>query len=161
MISYQWEETVLINQPVEETSVNDSSTPLLMPKSVTQLSNFSTHEKPFDWKLILQVIYVMGMVFMLVKLINFLIKILKMNRLRNDKNYISTKGILANSSFLNLIFIDDSELSENEIEQIIAHEKWHIKLYHSYDLLFVEILKIIFWFNPVLWLLQQIGRAHV
>ena len=151
----------MVNQPVEEASVNDSSMPLLMPKSVVQLSDFSTHEKPFDWIIILQIIYVLGIVFMLIKLLNFLIKILKMNRLRNDKNYISTKGILANSSFLNLIFIDDSELSENEIEQIIAHEKWHIKLYHSYDLLFVEILKIIFWFNPVLWLLQRsLSQVH-
>ena len=161
LISYQWEETVMINQPVEETSVNDSSTPLLMPKNVTQLSDFSTHEKPFDWMLVLQVIYILGIVFMFIKLLNFLIKILKMNRLRNDKNYIATKGILANSSFLNLIFIDDSELSEKEIEQIITHEKWHIKLYHSYDLLFVEILKIIFWFNPVLCFLQRsLSQVH-
>ena len=161
LISYQWEETVMINQPVEEASVNDSFMPLLMPKNISQLPDFSTHEKPFDWMIILQVIYVLGIVFMFIKLLNFLIKILKMNRLQNDKNYISTKGILANSSFLNLIFINDSELSENEIEQIITHEKWHIKLYHSYDLLFVEVLKIIFWFNPVLWFLQRsISQVH-
>ena len=103
LISYQWEETVLINQPVEEASVNDSSMPLLMPKNVAQLSDTSINEKPFDWMIVLQVIYVLGIVFMLIKLLNFLIKILKMNRLRNDKNYISTKGILANSSFLNQI----------------------------------------------------------
>ena len=161
LISYQWEETVMINQPAEETSANDSSTPLLMPDNVTQLSNFSTYENPFDWMLVLQIIYILGIIFMFIKLLNFLIKILKMNRLRNDKNYIYTKGILANSSFLNLIFIDDAGLSENEIEQIITHEKWHIKLYHSYDLLFVEVLKIIFWFNPVLWFLQRsLSQVH-
>ena len=161
LISYQWEETVLINEPIVETSANDIFTPLLLPKDLSQLSEISTTEKSFDWMMLLQIIYGSGVIFMFGKLVSFLIKILKMSRLRSSNGYISTQGIFANSSFFNLIFIDDSTLSEPEIEQIIAHERWHIRLYHSYDLLFVEIVKIAFWFNPVIWLLQKsLSQVH-
>jgi BlaR1 peptidase M56/Sulfatase-modifying factor enzyme 1 len=161
LISYQWEETVLINEPTAETSANDISTPLLLQKNLSQFDKISTKEKPFDWVILLQILYVLGIIFMFGKLLFFMIKILKMSRLRNNKDYISTKGVFANSSFFNLIFIDDSTLSEPEIEQIMAHERWHIRLYHSYDLLFVEILKVVFWFNPILWFLQQsLSQVH-
>lgn len=161
LISYQWEETVLINEPITETFANDISTPLLLTKDLSKTNEISTTEKPFDWMILLQIMYVSGIILMFGKLLFFIRKIFKMSRLLNNKGYISTKGIFANASFFNLIFIDDSTLSETEIEQIMAHERWHIRLYHSYDLLFVEILKIVFWFNPILWFLQKsLSQVH-
>jgi beta-lactamase regulating signal transducer with metallopeptidase domain len=161
LISYQMEETVFINESISETSANDISTPLLISKNMSSLGTNVIIEKPFDWEMILWVFYGLGILFLLIKLFIFIVKILKMRKLQEEKVYISTKGKLANSSFLNLIFIDDSILSNYEIEQIITHEKWHIRLYHSYDLLFVEIIKIAFWFNPVLWFLQRsLSQVH-
>ncbi|MDZ7899751.1 MAG: M56 family metallopeptidase [Arcicella sp.] len=161
LISYHKEETILIDEPMEETSANNFSTPLLLSKNLSQTHENLSAEMPFDWMTFLQILYVLGIVFMFGKLLIFVIKILKMSRLQNGKGYISTKGKWANSSFLHLIFIDDSELSHEEIEQIIAHEKWHIRLLHSYDLLFVEILKVAFWFNPILWFWQRsLSQVH-
>jgi beta-lactamase regulating signal transducer with metallopeptidase domain len=161
LISYQMEETVFINESISETSENDISTPLILPKSMPSFATNTLIEKPFDWEMILWITYGLGIVVLSIKLFIFFIKILKMSRLKKGKPYISTKGKLANSSFLNLIFIDDTELSHQEIEQIITHEKWHIRLYHSYDLLFIEIVKIAFWFNPVLWFLQRsLSQVH-
>jgi BlaR1 peptidase M56 len=161
LISYQWEETVLINEPISETYTNNISASLLLTKELSPPNKIPITEKSFDWMMLLQIVYVSGIIFMFGKLVFFIIKMLKMSRLQNGRNYISTKGIYANSSFLNLIFIDDSTLSEPEIEQIMAHERWHIRLYHSYDLLFVEILKIAFWFNPILWLYQRsLSQVH-
>jgi beta-lactamase regulating signal transducer with metallopeptidase domain len=161
LISYQMEETVFINESIADTSENDISTPLILSKNRSSLATNSLIEKPFDWEVILWTFYGLGIVFLLIKLSIFFIKIVKMSRLNKGNAYISIKGKLANSSFLNLIFIDDTELSNQEIEQIIAHEKWHIRLYHSYDLLFVEIVKIAFWFNPVLWFWQaSLSQVH-
>lgn len=161
LISYHQEEIIFINESISEADVNDIYTPLFLSKNLSQISKLSTIKKPFDWIIFLQILYVLGVFFMFFKLFIFIIKILKVRHLQNEKGYISTKGKLANSSFLNLIFIDDAELSRPEIEQIIAHEKWHIRLFHSYDLLFVELLKMVFWFNPILWFWQRsLSQVH-
>jgi hypothetical protein len=55
---------------------------------------------------------------------------------------------LGNSSFLNVIFVNDDELEPGEIKQIIAHELLHIKLMHSADRLFARLILIVLWFNP-------------
>lgn len=38
---------------------------------------------------------------------------------------------------------------------IIAHERGHIRLHHSWDIVFVEVLTALQWFNPVVWLLRR------
>jgi TonB family protein len=54
-------------------------------------------------------------------------------------------------SFFKFIFIGKSMLlSEYEKKQIIAHEQIHMENYHSLDILFVNILGIFFWFNPLI-----------
>ncbi len=57
-------------------------------------------------------------------------------------------------SFFNYIFIGKS-LYEKEELQIIQHELVHAKQYHTLDLLFFEILKIILWFNPMVYIYQK------
>lgn len=167
LISYQITEVVKVPASVayEETT----SMPLVVSSSTPLISN-TPIEEPFDWNVVLQGIYALGMLIMLIKLIyslrliakEIILKPSNSNGVSSDRKYfISTQSKYANSSFFNLIFIDDSNLSDSEINQILEHEKWHIRLFHSYDLLFVEILKIIFWFNPILWLYQRsLSEVH-
>jgi len=54
-------------------------------------------------------------------------------------------------SFFNFIFIGDSNISKNNFNRIIAHERVHIKQYHSIDILIVEFVAIFQWFNPFVW----------
>jgi hypothetical protein len=158
LISYQIKEIVKIPASVEYEEI--SSLPVLMNSSTPLLSNTPIVE-PFDWNIVFQGIYILGILFMLMKFSIIVYKLLKIKRVSNGKEFISTQSQYANSSFFKLIFIDDSNLSAFEINQILEHEKWHIRLFHSYDLLFVEILKIIFWFNPILWLYQRsLSEVH-
>ena len=50
-------------------------------------------------------------------------------------------------------------LSRTDYEErnplIIAHERGHVRLHHSCDIVFVECLTALQWFNPVLWLLRR------
>lgn len=57
-------------------------------------------------------------------------------------------------SFFNTIFLGET-ISEENKANIIAHEKVHIEQKHSLDLLFFEILRIVFWFNPIVYLFQN------
>lgn len=55
-------------------------------------------------------------------------------------------------SFFNYLFIG-RELSSSST--VIEHELVHIRQYHSADIIYLELLKIICWFNPVVYLLQH------
>jgi hypothetical protein len=57
-------------------------------------------------------------------------------------------------SFLNTIYLGSS-ISEERKKDILLHEEVHLKQYHSVDLLFFEIFKIIFWFNPLSYVFQK------
>ncbi|GAB2760362.1 M56 family metallopeptidase [Salinimicrobium soli] len=73
-----------------------------------------------------------------------------------DANYRIVR--VANSdiacTFFNTIFLGE-QLSEEEVEQILSHEMVHVQHRHSLDLLFFEIQKILFWFNPLIYIYQS------
>lgn len=55
-------------------------------------------------------------------------------------------------SFFNYIFINYNykNLSSKDIQTIKNHEIVHVKQYHTLDLLFVELVGILLWFNPAI-----------
>jgi bla regulator protein BlaR1 len=57
-------------------------------------------------------------------------------------------------SFFHYIFLG-KEIPASQQEKIIQHELVHSKQRHSFDLLFFESLKIIMWFNPMIYFYQQ------
>jgi beta-lactamase regulating signal transducer with metallopeptidase domain len=58
-------------------------------------------------------------------------------------------------SFFNLLFLNRAYVAEEQQEQIIAHEKIHMLQYHSIDIILVELVVAISWFNPVVWLFRN------
>lgn len=42
-----------------------------------------------------------------------------------------------------------------DLEEILAHETAHIAHRHTYDILFFELLTLLQWFNPAIWLLKK------
>jgi TonB family protein len=69
---------------------------------------------------------------------------------------VYTKGKLPSSSFFSYLFWDNTQqLSEKEAGQIIAHEEAHIREGHSYDVLYMALLKVVFWFHPLIYLYEH------
>ena len=63
-------------------------------------------------------------------------------------------------TFFNTIYLGN-DLSQDEKKQILSHEMVHVKQKHTYDLVFFEFLKIIFWFNPLIYVFQsRIAGVH-
>jgi TonB family protein len=68
----------------------------------------------------------------------------------------SATGRVGTFSFFNYLFWDSSQnLTKEEEQQILEHELAHIKGGHSYDLIFIELQKIVFWFNPLIYLYEK------
>ncbi|WP_233130964.1 M56 family metallopeptidase [Polaribacter tangerinus] len=57
-------------------------------------------------------------------------------------------------SFFNYIFLG-AEIPETQKTQIIAHELVHSKQKHTLDLLLFELLKIVMWYNPMIFIYQK------
>lgn len=92
----------------------------------------------------------------------FLIKLFQILRLRYSgdvvyyKDYI--KVVVPESevafSFLRNIFLGQN-IEKSKQYQIIAHELVHVRQRHTIDLIFFELLRIIFWFNPLVYVYQN------
>ena len=53
-------------------------------------------------------------------------------------------------TFLNTIFINEKEYNNRQIEaELYTHELTHVTQKHTLDILFIELLKTVFWFNPI------------
>ena len=67
-------------------------------------------------------------------------------------------GDFAPYSFLHYIIISASDY-EHLRRPILAHEQAHIRLRHTYDLLLLEVVKAVQWFNPFVYLLGRDLKA--
>jgi len=91
-----------------------------------------------------------------------LIRLMSKNSAKLENGYflISIPSSKKAFSFFNCVFIGDS-IHEDEKEKIIAHELIHCKQKHSLDLLIFESLKIVMWFNPLLYIYQRrVSTVH-
>jgi beta-lactamase regulating signal transducer with metallopeptidase domain len=53
-------------------------------------------------------------------------------------------------TFLNAVFVNSEDYKNRNIEEeLFAHELVHVTQKHTLDILFIELLKTIFWFNPL------------
>ncbi len=58
-------------------------------------------------------------------------------------------------SFFWHIFISRKHYSGSPMEEIIEHEKAHVRQLHSFDILLAELLIIFQWFNPLAWIYKK------
>lgn len=106
---------------------------------VTKVAVIEDDATKLNWGSLIVSIYLLGMVFCLIRLIFQLVSVRKM---------LKTIGNGAAFSFLN-----KKVVSANlpEIATVSSHEDVHIKQLHTIDVLFFEILGIITWFNPIIY----------
>ena len=74
---------------------------------------------------------------------------------------VETTDAIVPFSLFKWIIINPDKYSSDDMEQIIAHEKMHAFQLHSFDLIFIEVLVILFWFNPfIYWYRKSIREVH-
>lgn len=144
--------------PVMQQVIQMRSLPTI-PDYTTLLvtKNFNTDVEPITWMQLLSWCYLVAvgglLLHLFITLVNFFTK-LKRRKLSSLGNIHILRGDkkLPNGSFLNYIFLNDDKLSAEEMEQIVAHEMLHVKLYHSADRILMKLVQIILWFNPLVYL---------
>jgi beta-lactamase regulating signal transducer with metallopeptidase domain len=68
---------------------------------------------------------------------------------------VEVSGDKAPCSFANYIFINPEKYEWETYDQILLHEKIHIREKHTLDILIAELVLIFQWFNPFAWIYRR------
>ena len=98
-----------------------------------------------------------AMVFRLIWTLSWIIKLKSGNQkeILDGITIIKVPYQIAPFSFLNNVFVSGEAIEEEAFAHVLEHEKTHIHQRHSFDLLIVQLLTAIIWFNPVIWWLNK------
>ncbi len=99
----------------------------------------------------------------LVLLVRFLIRFYSFKKMKAKAQLISGQDTMIYQldepirpfSFGNAIFINTEMHSGEDLEEIIRHEFVHVKQRHTIDIMWCEMLCMLNWFNPFVWLLRH------
>ena len=111
--------------------------------------------------IVLWSIYLLGALLFLIKFCLNLYRII--SRIRNNTKFktanfinVLVKNLITPHTFFSYIFLNKHKFENSEIpEEVILHEQTHAKQKHSLDVLVLEFLQIILWFNPLIYLLKK------
>jgi bla regulator protein BlaR1 len=68
----------------------------------------------------------------------------------NGISLVIVKGDISSYTFFNTIFISEADYPTDGSESpILTHEMAHVRQKHSWDVLFIGVIKVFCWFNPL------------
>ena len=114
----------------------------------------------FNWVQVIKWVYLVGVAVML---IITLIQVFNLVRLmrggihqkdEQGNTIILINGEIPPFSIFHFIVMSVKDY-ESGRQYILTHEQEHIRLGHSYDLLLMQVLKTIQWFNPFVWFISR------
>lgn len=117
----------------------------------------------FDW------LFVLLLAGMLVLIVKFAIRYLSFLKVKRGaillaegetKLYMVDQDIIP-FSFGNNIFINNQLKDEAELKEIIRHEFVHVKQKHTHDIIWSELLCVLNWYNPFVWLIRKAIRQNL
>lgn len=163
-IKIQTSEPLLIQQPIihlekmiagEETVVtylSDNNPEVDMIPVVTPA-------KMIDWGQIIALLYWVGFIFCLMTtLLSFrkMFVLIRSGRKLQQGRYtlILVPSCVSPFSWGRYIILSEEDY-EKYPDEILTHEMMHLKSHHSIDLLFMECILWLHWFNPAIWLLKR------
>ena len=117
------------------------------------------------WKIVLPTLFIIGMVATLGHTLLSLFRIIRM--IRHSEQHpqddgtticVSANAKVAPFSWMHYIVMNRMDYEARD-EAILTHERGHIRLHHSWDLILVDTLTSLQWFNPAMWMLRSDLRA--
>lgn len=123
-------------------------------------------DRSIDSPLIILVIYSLGLLFFGLKFVQNLVdligRIQQNPKIKEGGLYkVLVDSAITPHTFLNHTFYNSSAYVEAEIPQeVIWHEEVHARQLHSLDVLFVEVLQLIMWFNPLIYMVKKLIKLN-
>jgi len=115
--------------------------------------------QPFNWQLPLSVIYIVGVLVVLSRVAVSLWRLHVMTAeseihpLGDGRQIAVCDKIQSPFSWWKTVFLNHQDYEDGPTA-FLTHELGHIRLHHSADVLLVELLTALQWFNPTMWMLR-------
>ena len=112
------------------------------------------------WNAVFIGFYIIGLAVCLARFVSSLLSIVRLIRksqrqvLPDDTILITHDKPYGPFSWMRYIIVSAQDLNDNR-DMILAHERAHIRLGHSWDLLLAQLCATVQWFNPAAWLLKR------
>ncbi|GAA3599516.1 M56 family metallopeptidase [Flavivirga amylovorans] len=147
--------------------------PIYIEQVPTFISNYNFGDTPvenvkkaFNILDYLPTVYLVGLLIFsirfIIQLASLYVLILKDKNVKHgDFRFVKVNTNVSPFSFFNWIVYNPNQFNKTELDQIIAHEKVHVKQYHSIDILFAQLSCIALWFNPFVWLYNKDLRQNL
>ncbi|MEO1053220.1 MAG: TonB family protein [Bacteroidota bacterium] len=139
----------------------------LQPLPTGAVNITSVKEVPFWQDEMLIWIYVTISAVFLFKLISSLVHIIHLahkgtHEKVGDISIRKVRQTKGSFTFFNWIFLNDQiDKEQEDYHVILNHEKAHVSLGHTYDLMFFELFKVCFWWLPSAWFInKEIRKIH-
>ncbi|WP_460977315.1 M56 family metallopeptidase [Spirosoma knui] len=136
---------------------------ITFPNGRTYSALQSTPSPTFDWNWQngLRIIYVGGLLILLVRLIVQLVALFRLISRSEREAYdqftlVKSEHVASPFSFFSWVVLNPNQHTTDEFEQILRHERVHVQKWHSLDTISVEIVCIVFWFNPAVYLFKRL-----
>ena len=139
---------------IEEAVAVNQNSEAIKAEASTQITGRS-----IDLKLILAILYTLVGVVSLALLAYNTARIYRLrskSKLTYEEDYTLAEheDIKTPFSFIRTIFMGFN-YEPQERRQILTHEASHVRHRHSYERLFMSVLRSIFWFNPFFWMAEK------
>ncbi len=112
----------------------------------------------FNYAILLMAIYWIVWLLYIIRILNTArqLYVLKRKALVDQKNgyQLIFTQVPEIFSYFNCIFIPEHQLEPYD-KEILEHEKAHIRLKHSWDIILIELYIAFFWFNPLLYFYRK------
>ena len=118
-------------------------------------------ESPMNWSLILYTFYGLGVTIFGFRFLYNIAKLwIRVRRNTQIKFNFLVKVLLKEElpphTFLRYIFLNKQKFESKSIPAaVLLHEETHAKEWHSLDVLFIELLQVLFWFNPLIYVFKR------
>ncbi|PXY02476.1 hypothetical protein DF185_07440 [Marinifilum breve] len=125
-----------------------------------------TADNHINWYQYIGFIYLIGLLLLTLRFFKNLIQLFVWTRTNkrvreNGVQLVVMKDDYPPFSFLNAIFISSEDYKKPGFAAILAHERVHVKEMHTFDLLVLEVLTVLFWINPFVWMYKSsIQEVH-
>lgn len=130
------------------------------------ISEAASESTPNWITMLLWSIYLSGVLLFSGKFLRNLLVIMK--RIRKNQK-VQTEKIsavllsedLPPHTFWNYVFLNKQRFQKGQIpKEVLEHEKAHATQKHSLDILFLELLQIVLWFNPLIYLTKKAVKLN-
>ena len=114
---------------------------------------------------ILSIIYISGATFFLLRFLYSLLQLAVMyvgsSRVRKGGFIIVLQpGEQSPFAFFNLLFVSEAKYRSEKFNEILMHESVHRGQWHSLDIIILELISIVQWFNPFVWLFRRALKSQ-